>query len=170
MWEFFTAEEKMRGFTLTELLVVIAIIGMLASIVTASLNIARIKSTNAEIQQTLSNMRSQAEIYYVEHGAYSIGNAVFSWTKASNVCATAPNTSVLGDPVMQRAIENVDDANGPITGTGQGAVGCAANANKYIIGVEVVGGGGYWCIDSAGSSKLSTAALTNTVPTNMVCP
>ena len=53
-----------RGFTLIELLVVIAIIGILSSIVLASLSSARSKGSDAAITSTLSNMRAQAELYY----------------------------------------------------------------------------------------------------------
>ena len=52
------------GFTLIELLVVVAIIGILASVVLASLNTARAKGANASIKANLSNVRAQAEIVY----------------------------------------------------------------------------------------------------------
>ena len=53
-----------RGFTLIELLVVIAIIGILASVVLASLNSARDKGADAAIKSNLNNARAQAELYY----------------------------------------------------------------------------------------------------------
>lgn len=53
-----------RGFTLIELLVVIAIIGILASVVLASLNSARDKGTDAANKSNLNNIRAQAELVY----------------------------------------------------------------------------------------------------------
>ena len=53
-----------RGFTLIELLVVIAIIGVLASVVLASLNTARAKGADAAIKSNLNGVRAQAELQY----------------------------------------------------------------------------------------------------------
>lgn len=62
--------KKNQGFTLIELLVVIAIIGILASVVLASLNTARAKGADAAIKANLNNMRAQAEIVYDDDGDY----------------------------------------------------------------------------------------------------
>jgi prepilin-type N-terminal cleavage/methylation domain-containing protein len=56
--------KRNRGFTLIELLVVIAIIGILSSVVLASLNTARGKGADAAVKANLANARAQAELYY----------------------------------------------------------------------------------------------------------
>jgi len=53
-----------KGFTLIELLVVIAIIGILSSVVLASLNSARSKGEVAKTKAQLSQIRTQGELYY----------------------------------------------------------------------------------------------------------
>jgi len=60
--------KKQQGFTLIELLVVIAIIGILSSVVLASLNTAREKANKAKIQANMKTIAVQAELYYDSNG------------------------------------------------------------------------------------------------------
>ena len=59
-----------KAFTLIELLIVVAIIGILSTVVIASLNSAREKGKIAFVKSTLKNMQSQAELTYTESGSY----------------------------------------------------------------------------------------------------
>jgi len=59
-----------RGFTLIELLVVIAIIGILSSVVLASLNSARQKSRDARRVSDIKQMQLALELSFDSNGTY----------------------------------------------------------------------------------------------------
>ena len=61
---------KLRGFTLIELLVVIAIIAILASIILASLNSARIKSRDTRRVADVKELQNALELYNNSNGQY----------------------------------------------------------------------------------------------------
>jgi prepilin-type N-terminal cleavage/methylation domain-containing protein len=59
-----------KGFTLIELLVVIAIIGVLSSVVLASLNTARAKARDAQRASSIQQVQLALELYYDDNGSY----------------------------------------------------------------------------------------------------
>ena len=61
---------KTKGFTLIELLVVVAIIGILSSVVLASLNSARAKARDARRAVDLKQLATALEIYYLDNNAF----------------------------------------------------------------------------------------------------
>ncbi len=65
-----TLNTNLRGFTLIELLVVIAIIGILSSVVLASLNTARSKGNDAKRFSDLHQIALALELYRNSNTAY----------------------------------------------------------------------------------------------------
>ena len=59
-----------QGFTLIELLVVIAIIGVLSSVVLASLNTARTKGNDSARIQNVKSLETAMELYYNTYNTY----------------------------------------------------------------------------------------------------
>ena len=78
-----------KAFTLIELLVVIAIIGILSSVVLASVNTARAKSRDARRMSDLREVQKALEFYYDDYNAYpSTGG---SWWGSSSECHGGPH-------------------------------------------------------------------------------
>jgi len=78
---------KKGGFTLIELLVVISIIGMLSSIVLASLNSARAKARDSKRVSEINQLGKALAFYYDKHGTYpQVSAGGFTWARSS--CAT----------------------------------------------------------------------------------
>ncbi len=76
-----------KGFTLIELLVVIAIIGILASVVIASLNTARSKGKDAAIKEEVSQFANLFELNYAEYGGYC--ELKSGWSNLQGSCSAA---------------------------------------------------------------------------------
>jgi prepilin-type N-terminal cleavage/methylation domain-containing protein len=136
---------KKRGFTLIELLVVIAIIGILSSVVLASLNTARDKGRDASAKGSISAIRAQAEIYYDSYSDYVNDAAPLT------VCADAQVSNLL-----------------TAAGNQAGTTGCNAVSGAYAAEISL-NGGGYFCVDSSGFAGEVTTSIDDPTATT-TCP
>jgi len=127
---------RKRGFTLIELLVVIAIIGILSSVVLASLNTARTKGQDAKMKSEMSGIRAAAEIYYDNGQTYS------NLFTGNNTCASA-------DASVDAYLDSIVPASA--------AESCFSAASGYAAAMTLPSGA-FWCVGSTGDSK-SVAGL-----------
>ncbi len=80
-----------KGFTLIELLVVIAIIGILSSVVLASLNTARVKSRVAAAQSTMKGIQTAAAMCVGDSVAVTLPTATQNGG-GGVLCSSSPTT------------------------------------------------------------------------------
>jgi len=140
---------KNKGFTLIELLVVIAIIGILSSIVLASLNSARQKGSDAAVKSNLNSVRASAELRYdLDSGTYD------------NVCGDITVTRALNEASQAGAGNTTSDV--CFDSTSNWAAAAPLKSQNLVNGSSGVD---YWCIDSSGVARLS-----DTAPTVTNCP
>lgn len=136
-----------RGFTLIELLVVIAIIGILSSVVLASLNTARGKGNDAAVKSNLATIAVQSELYY-DSNSNSYGGA------GAASCTVGLGT----DSTVTQALAAADNANG--TGSNTCYIGASAYAVQSSRPASQAST--YWCIDNTGKKCGINTAITGT--------
>lgn len=142
-----------RGFTLIELLVVIAIIGILASVVLASLNSARDKGSDAAIRASINNTRAQAELYYDNQSPKQYHTA----------SPAASEVGVCDDSTIDTIEQTVNNNNGTWN--------CYASTTGYTIWSPLVSDPTLnYCVDSTGNATTTEGSTVPGAGTVWYCP
>lgn len=134
-----------KGFTLIELLVVIAIIGILSSVVLASLNASRVRAADTALKAAMQQVANQAEVY--RDGSTSFGTS----NQAGVMVCTE---GVFADVKITEIQANI------LTYAAPGATfTCYSDSilDRWAISVSELRGGGSWCIDNSNGSSSTTA-------------
>ena len=113
--------KRNKGFTLIELLVVIAIIGILSSVVLASLSNARDKGKDASVKSQMASLKAQGELFYSENDSYGASATV------GNVCSTSATDKGFLDLLVATANASGVSPEGILNASGTGTV-----ADPYI--------------------------------------
>ncbi|MEN9621939.1 MAG: hypothetical protein RLZZ67_373 [Candidatus Parcubacteria bacterium] len=140
---------KTKGFTLIELLVVIAIIGILSSVVLASLNTARGKGADAAIKSSLNNMRAQAENVYDSASPNSYANVCSDSVILNALAAAKSAAGVTTATADATAVSSATVAACHATSTVGWAISVPLKTNSSL----------FACVDGTGQSTTTSVAL-----------
>lgn len=135
-----------KGFTLIELLVVVAIIGILATVVLASLGQARDRAQDAAARSSLSQLRSEMALHALEN------NADFRQNGSGNTC-------------IQDGLDYVEEAAKIVGGTLGSEADCYATETEFSAEV-LLNNGNHFCVDSTGFSGEGTTSPTAALNTS----
>jgi prepilin-type N-terminal cleavage/methylation domain-containing protein len=129
-----------KGFTLIELLVVIAIIGILSSVVLASLNSARKKGRDARRIADVKQLQLALELYYDANGAYPAVISTSTVVTPGYIAALPTDPSNLAEYSYQP----------------YGVTGSTATCSSYHLGAS---------LETSGHTSFNSDADVTSVPT-----
>lgn len=139
-----------RGFTLIELLVVIAIIGVLSSVVLASLNTARTRARDASIRSEVSQFAILMELQYADVGSYAALQPGWVYNSAQCNAAFSGNYATTARGICSKIVTDVG-------GNGMYMSTSIDNNNYWSIMVYLPGKNTTLCRGSSGGQSDTNA-------------
>ena len=133
------------GFTLIELLVVVAIIGIIASVILASLSSTKTKGADVGIKSNLISIRSQAELLYATYGGYGVDATPTAF--ALGACTNTADT-LFSNGIVWAQVSHAMATSG-------GLESCMSTKNSWAVAIQMKQNSttSAWCVDSSGNSK-----------------
>ncbi|MBI2096482.1 MAG: prepilin-type N-terminal cleavage/methylation domain-containing protein [Candidatus Taylorbacteria bacterium] len=146
-----------RGFTLIELMVIVAVLGLLASIIIASIRQSKLRAVDAALKSELGSLRALAEIYYDKDGHYGVP---YSGGGEPADCGSAPETTLFNDTaaasghngdIRPTLIEVMRLAGSALCASAHPTGGSVAES--FAVETPLQSASGFkWCVDNSGYS------------------
>ena len=135
-----------KGFTLIELLVVIAIIGLLASIVLASLGSARGKANDASVKGMMHNVRNaSAEQYFLINNTYGPPNGT-----QTGLCTAAVGGSTMWTDPSSNMVNLISQIQNVVGSAAK--MDCGTSVTTWSVAAQLPSGS-FWCVDNTGRAS-----------------
>lgn len=153
---------RQSAFTLVEILIVVIILGILAAIVIPQFTNASTEARNNSLRSTVQSIRSQIELYKVQHAdLYPTSGAVagapadgtWSWAKLTgktDAAGAADDDGAFGPYLQTEPVNSVRSQSGVqiVEDDAAAASATAAATDGYVFSQST---GKFWAFDGAGA-------------------
>ena len=169
---------KTKGFTLVELLVVISIIGLLSSVIFASLATARLKARDSSVISEIQQLRNLMHLEYSDNGSYANmqGGWILDDTYDCDITRFPSTSGVPNSKYATKAIEICNRVKASTLTSGQRLfIGAVSNTVTSVTGASfsIIGrlpsgsGNDYFC---AGHNGLTSRGVPGSGATLWINP
>jgi general secretion pathway protein G len=134
-----TTNTRKKGFTLVEILIVVVILGILAAIVIPQFSEASSEARNSSVQSNLQMVRSQIELYKIQHNDFlpgGQGTSTFfeALTEKTDITGSMSGTDDYGPYMQSFPVNALNDLGGVV-----GEIVFTATADALPIAVATHG-------------------------------